>query len=440
MIQLDNHPQRVPLTDELHARPFQPMTAPGRALLLAFMQETAAVERDHSLDRAHLLALLDQFGAPHPPQQIKQYTAILGDLRLKWESHTEFVTYTLIADQSSSPLYDNAILDLLDADWLAAAPGQTIAAADFEISSCPTCQASDALTPEFLENFDPESLAASQVLDQNAIALGDFRIDDRGFTRFALVVTGETGPRRIGRAVQRIFEIEVYRTMASLALPVARTAAQRLNEIEHAMTDLMDRAREPVPKGASDKDLLAELTNLSAEVEALAAACAFRMDAAAAYGRIVADRISLLKEQPIAGRQQFAEFMTRRFEPAMRTIEAAKSRQMALSTRVARFAELLRTRVNVQLEDQNQQVLERMDRRAALHLRLQQTVEGLSVVAISYYAVSLLGYFFGPASYIPGLSKTLVMSVLIVPVVLAVWYFVHRIRTRLEKNDKGPTP
>ncbi|MEM7060773.1 MAG: DUF3422 domain-containing protein [Pseudomonadota bacterium] len=437
MVQIENHPQRAALTEELHARPFQPVMAPCRALLLAFKQPKAAAERDHDIDRSHLLALLDQFDAPHPAEDAKQHTAMLDDVRLKWESHTEFVSYTLILEEAEPPLFQGRLAEILHQSWLDAAPGNVIAAAEVELITAEAGPAG-ALTPELLAAFEPESLAASLILDQNVIAIGDFRIDERGFTRFALVVTGQTGPRRLGRAMQRLLEIEIYRTMAMLALPIARRTAQRLNEIERGLAELMKHAKEPASEEVSDEDLLAELSTLSAEIEALAAANAFRMDAAEAYARIVVDRISLLKEAPILGRQQFGEFMTRRFQPAIRTIQAAKARQTALSDRAARLAELLRTRVNVALEAQNQQVLERMDSRAAVQLRLQQTVEGLSVVAISYYAVGLLGYLFAPASYLPGLSKTWVMAIVTLPVVLGVWWLVRRVRTRLDTKSTDP--
>ncbi len=44
------------------------------------------------------------------------------------------------------------------------------------------------------------------------------------------------------------------------------------------------------------------------------------------------------------------------------------------------------------MERQNGKVLEAMNDRARQQLRLQQTVEGLSIAAISYYIVGLVGY------------------------------------------------
>ena len=263
--------------------------------------------------------------------------------------------------------------------------------------------------------------------------MGDFRIDPRGFTRFAVIVTGKTGPRRLGRAVQRLLEMESYCAMALLGLPIAREAGAELNRIQSELTELTAEATGP--DRPSDEALLASLSRLSAETEALAAGAAFRLNAANAYASIVEDRVRLLREQPLLGRQHFQEFMTRRFDPAMRTIRATKDRLDAISSRASRLAQLLRTRVTVQLEAQNQQVLDQMNRRAEMQLRLQQTVEGLSVVAISYYAVSLAAYLLAPVATPLGLDKPTLIAMVTLPVIGGVWYFVRRVRHRVTRND-----
>jgi len=103
-------------------------------------------------------------------------------------------------------------------------------------------------------------------------------------------------------------------------------------------------------------------------------------------------RIEELRETRIQGMQNFREFTERRLAPAMNTCQAVSSRLDSLSQRVARATQLLSTRVDVSRERQNQRVLESMNRRAEAQLRLQQTVEGLSVAAITYYIVGLVGY------------------------------------------------
>ncbi|MGF1501228.1 MAG: DUF3422 family protein [Paracoccaceae bacterium] len=427
---LTDHPERYATTNELHARPFQPVEIPGRILSLALMPLENAAERDAARDRAHLTAFLDRHGAPHPAPEANHYEHDFDRFRMKWERHTEFVSYTLYERGETQDLFEGALIGLLPPDWLAEAPGQVIAAVQLEILTAADGEgALECLRGPLRREFNAESLAVARVLDGAALALGDFRIHEGGFSRFALVVYGEAGARRIGRLVQRLLEIETYRAGAMLALPVARKTARRLNEIERDMAHLITLVADD--QAASESAILSELTELSADLEAIAAATAFRFGASNAYQALVHQRIQSLREERVQGRQLFAEFMNRRFVPAMRTCQAAERRLDQLSVRAGRIAELLRTRVNVAVEAQNQQLLASMDRRADLQLRLQETVEGLSVVAISYYAVSLAGYVVAPAATGLGLSKDLATAAVAVPIVLAVWAFVRRLRRRV---------
>ena len=147
-----------------------------------------------------------------------------------------------------------------------------------------------------------------------------------------------------------------------------------------------------------------------------------------AYEAIVTQRIEVLREERVNGRQTFGEFMMRRYDPAMRTVKSADSRLKSMGERAQRAAELLRTRVDVERSAQNQTLLASMDRRADLALRLQHTVEGLSVVAISYYAVSLAGYVAGPLLEDWRVEKPWVLAGLTPVVIALVWMMVRRIR------------
>lgn len=429
---LTNHKLRYAVTNELHARPFQPITAPGRLLMLAFKMADGAADRDPDRDRAHLIEFVDRQGGPHPAPDANHFFHDFGRFRMKWERHTEFVSYTFYEEGPAEGLFQGDLAGQLPEDWLAEAPGQVIAAIQVELLVTESAEASENLLRDRLyREFNPESIATARVLDGNATALGDFRIHEGGFTRFALVLHGQTGPRRIGRLVQRLLEIETYRTLAMLALPVARETAKRLNEIEGEMTKLIDLVAHET-EGVNEGAILSELTELSADLESLAAGTAFRFGAAKAYEALVNQRIASLREERLRGRQLFAEFMARRFDPAMRTVHAAEGRLSQLSTRASRIADLLRTRVDVAVQSQNQRLLESMDRRAELQVRLQRTVEGLSAVAISYYAVSLASYLLSPFAPAFGVTKTTLTAAIAIPVIVAVWVFVRQVRKQID--------
>jgi len=426
MPMIEDHPQRYPLVNELHARPYPELTVPCHAVYLAFKEPSYAVNRDRDRDRAHLLALLDRHATTYPSPDATHFSCRIGKTDLKWESHTEFVTYSAFTMGVSDRAFDPAEAEVLPEDWLIQTPGKLLVSVLVRIEHMPDNEA-EMLTK--LESwFVPESLASSRVVDGAAVIAGDFRIDPAGHMRFAIFVKPGTGPRRVGRIVQRLTEIETYRAMSMLGLMRSRQLTSRLNALDPKLSTLVSGldGAQPSPEAA-----LHELLTISAELESLAVQFSFRFGATGAYEAIVNQRIEVLREQRIEGRQTFGEFMTRRYDPAMRTVKSAEGRLRSMAERAERAAELLRTRVDVERSAQNQKLLESMDRRADLQLRLQRTVEGLSTVAITYYAVNLASYAAFPFTEPLGLSKGMTMAILTPAVLLAVWLMVRRIRNHL---------
>ncbi len=425
MTPIDDHPLRYALANELHARPFPVASTPCTVVFLAIKKPTAAVARDRNEDMAHLINLLDRHGAPHPQPEATHYAGQIGRHWLKWEQHTEFVTYTAITQNVSDRAFNPADFEVFPPDWLMASPGQRVTSAMMRVVDLE----SDAAVKASLSDwFEPESLAVARVLDDAAICASDFRIDPAGHMRFALFVTQGTGRRRTGRIIQRLCEIETYKAMSMLGFARVKQLTPRIGELDAQLTQLMGQMTD---NSAHPDDLLPDLLATSIELETLSARCSFRFGATGAYEAIVNQRIEVLREQRFDGRQSFADFMMRRYDPAIRTVKSTERRLQALSDRAIRAGELLRTRVDVERSAQNQALLESMDRRADLALRLQHTVEGLSVVAISYYAVSLVSYLLYPVTK-TGISKGMLTAIVTIPVVLIVWFAIRQIRKRLE--------
>ncbi|MDF1716834.1 MAG: DUF3422 domain-containing protein [Antarcticimicrobium sp.] len=426
---IEDHPLRYRLANELHARPFPAMKNTSTVVYLAIKQPKEAVSRDRAVDVAHLTALLDRHGAPHPQPGATHFSGRIGRHVLKWEQHTEFVTYTAISDGVSDRAFDPADFSVFPEDWLNAAPGQRITSIALRVCPRPDEAGINAALSDW---FVPESTAASHVLDDAAVAAGDFRIDPAGHMRFAIFVGEDAGQRRIGRAVQRLCEIETYKAMSMLGFSRAQQLSGEIGALDNHLSQLMvDMTGGGIP---AEKTLTA-LLSISAELESMGARSSFRFGATGAYEAIVNQRIASLREGRFQGRQTFADFMARRYAPAMRTVTSTQGRLQALADRAMRAGELLRTRVDVERSAQNQALLESMDRRADLSLRLQHTVEGLSVVAISYYALSLVSYLLYPLGQATGLSKGMLTAALTLPVVLAVWGAVRRIRKGIEKGS-----
>ncbi|MGB5864035.1 MAG: DUF3422 domain-containing protein [Sulfitobacter sp.] len=429
MAPIIDHPLRYALTGELHARPFPDIKAPQVVAFLAIKQagDAAARDRDRSEDMAHLISLLKHYGAPLPDKDATHYYGPMGRFHLKWEQHTEFVTYTAFGDDLSERPFDPAEFDVFPDSWMEEAPGQRLTSSLLRLMPMP--EKPERMIEQLREWFVPESLAAARVLDGAAMVASDFRIDPAGHSRFAVFVPAKTGTRRVGRIIQRLLEIETYKTMSMLGFALSREISGQVGKMDRQISDLMAKM--------SAQEMRAEVTldallDVSVELENMVAQTSFRFAGTAAYKAIVDERIDALREERFEGRQGFGEFMMRRYEPAMRTVISMERRLERMSARALRASDLLRTRVDVERSAQNQAILESMDKRADLQLRLQRTVEGLSVVAISYYAVSLAAYVLYPIGELTGLSKGYLTAMVTVPVVLLVWGAVRRLRQHIE--------
>lgn len=231
--------------------------------------------------------------------------------------------------------------------------------------------------------------------------------------------------------MQRLLNIETYRLTAMLAFPLARRVGAEITRIENRLTVLAGGIH--LAAGLErDRALLAELSELAAEMERLTASTTYRFGASRAYYALVERRIAELREHRLPSVQTLREFTDRRLAPAMRTVEAVRERQDSLSGRIARAANLLRTRVDVALEHQNRDLLHSMDRRAHLQLRLQETVEGLSVVVLSYYLVGLVSYAAKALSKLGlPLNPDLVAGLAIPVAMVTVGFGIRRLRHHL---------
>jgi uncharacterized membrane-anchored protein len=420
-----DHPERMALADEVHARPPEPLQTPLRASHVSLLLEG----EDRVLEGQHLARLCAQFELQPPPAGTTQFSTQLGPLRLKWERHGEFSGFTFFAPGEGSAAFEDTATSLLPAGWLQGLPGRTVAAAHALLlpgGSAPPDAASLA------RYFAGNTVVGATIGGGVGHAFTDFRIHADGRARFLLLDNGFTA-NQAGRMMQRLFEIDAYRMLALLALPIARRQSPRIVAIEKSLAALTGGiARED----GRDEDLLHELTRLAAEVESGLSASQFRFGACRAYSELVRTRIAELREQRIPGMQTIEEFMARRFTPAVATCATVSQRLHDLSERVAQASGLLATRVGIARERQSQALLASMDRRAKLQLRLQQTVEGLSVAAISYYVAGLVGYLAKAAKAVGAPVNTdLLVGITIPLVAVGALVAIRKARRRIRDSE-----
>jgi uncharacterized membrane-anchored protein len=354
---------------------------------------------------------------------------------LKWERHSEFTRYAIVQalPETAWPAPVPELLSSLVVDpaWLSQIPGRTVAAVKLVMVNHDLSdpQAALALGQQW---FGGRTVVASLLGNGHSLAITNFRLTDSGFERMLVLAPMGTSLTRAGRISQRLLEFETYRLMALRGLPAAKALGAMLSEAEGGLADITARLEGPQ---ASEQDLLDTLIRLAARVERATAENTYRFSATQAYDSLVRQRIGELREKAIPGTQTLGEFMQRRLSPAIATVVATGNRLGSLSERIARASDLLRTRVDIATETQNQQLLAKLTRGQELQLSLQTTVEGLSIAAISYYVISLVLYG-GKALKALGVPINPEMAAgALVPVVLwGVWKATQRIHAKLHAS------
>ena len=420
MVLPQDYPKRLELNDEVHARPPEPLVAPASLAYLVLYSD----HPESDFDAGPVRDLAEKFDS-HPPEvSAKHFSADFGTFRFKWERHTEFTRLKFITAQVADGFFVDSPVAMAPEEWLSDLPGKLLVAV--QVALVPKGTLDEDAESISRKHFDGNVLIGSNVSGDAGLAFTDFRMAQSGFSRVLVEDRGMT-PRQAGRAVQRILEIDTYRMLALLALPAAQSLVPFLAESERELVEITSAMSEA--EEADEPVLLDRLTRLEAAIEQRHSENHYRFSAAAAYYELVQRRIRELREVRVEGLQTFQEFMERRLAPAMNTCRTVSLRQESLSSRVARATQLLSTRVDISRQRQNQAVLASMNRRAKLQLRLQQTVEGLSVAAITYYVVSLVGLAAeAVASTGIAMNVALVTGISIPVVAILVAFGVRRVR------------
>lgn len=422
---------RTQLHNEVHARPSARIRLPAFILLVGVFNE--GISREQECE--HLQKL-----QPDLKLQDVQGNFVrmrLNDCTVKWERHTEFTRYSLV-----QPLPVGAGLGAEEPDllshlmlpegWLSSIPGRTFSAIELVMLEGELDDPQHALDQARAWLGNHPVIASCMGSPAHSMVVTDFQLRDSGFERMLVVAPKDTSKERAGRISQRLLELETYRLMALRGLPVAKLVGTQLGQAEIGLADIIETLEH---EGCNDQALLSRLIGLAAAVERLTADNAYRFSATAAYAKLVTERIAELRESPISGTQTIGDFMKRRLSPAMATVASSAQRLASLSERISRASALLRTRVDIATEEQNRMLLEKLTKGQELQLRLQTTVEGLSIAAISYYVVSLLMYA-SKAAKAAGLNvePELLTGALIPLVLWGVWSATRRIHAKLYKG------
>lgn len=420
---MDLHPLKDSLINELHNRPFPVVDLPAQVSSLVFLHSG---DRQAELDK--LTDLAQSHGVDAPSDNADCYYQSFEQFDLRWEFHNEFSTYTAVRrGQPDQPFCKN-VFSLLENDWVANLQGQLIAANHIDLRP-----ASDAPTTrqDLSQLFNDQRLVGSKIYDGLATIWTSVQSEDDGFIR-TLVVDEGLDPFQAGRLIRNLLEIAAYRSMTLLALPTARLLMPEVRHLEQRLVKTNEKLNQLVTL-EDEQALMNELIAEATQLEKLVADHNFRFSATEAYFNLTESRLDMLREQKMPAIRTLKQFHVRRFIPAFNTCMSVVKRKENLSKRISRTSELLHLRLQLSLETQNQQLLVSMDKRSEIQLRLQQTVEGLSVIAMTYYSMSLIELLLKPVvieNYLP-ISQGIALAAITPVVFLGAVMLTLRIRKRL---------
>jgi uncharacterized membrane-anchored protein len=387
---IESHPARDAIWKELHTRPYVRFSPPAHVFRLSFF----AGEGDEDGEAADLLRLTRSLRLA-PTYETARHRifgttlAGMGRLVLSWERHSEFVAYSFFLYELEKPFrpFGVELEELVPAGWRQGPPTAPLVATRLAVGSREQMPGTlEGLAPL----FEGHTVNGSRVMAGRGEAWSGYRMHTDGFGRIAVVVD-DMSSQELGRTVERLLTIEDFYHLTLLPLQLAREAKVELAAAERRMLAEMDALR-----GASSVDqkrtVLDALLGLAAEIEHLRSRVADRFGSSSIYFSLLENRFAELRETKIEHVLPLNRFVMRRARPAANTYRVLLSRLGSLSERIDRAADLLRTGIELHVEEQNAKLLESVDRRALLQLRLQETVEGLSVIVITYYVLGLLEY------------------------------------------------
>ena len=421
------------LSDELHARAFHDFDGAGRFIRLVFLIDNAA-----AAFLAYVNAFLETKNLPPIAPESKFARIEFDDYAFRFERHTEFLSISFI--QKGRMIRSGLLPEAFDPEavdlplkWARAAPANLFQAIWLEVGAKPPRTLNDA---RMLAMLDSRAVAANQFSDGAGQLHFAFDIDAAGFSRVALF-NSDIPPSRMGRAVQRVVELETYRLLALLGFAAVRDNGGRLGEIEDIVGKLTNELAEQIklPDGKVET-LLSTLTAQAADLEEIYSKTSYRMAATKAYESIMADRIAGLRLTRLTGFQGVRGFLNRRMTPALDSCHAFSERLAQLSARITRAGDLLQTQTEMIIQRQNRDLLTSMNNRTKAQLHLQQTVERLSIAAVTYYGVGLVGYLAKPLPLDRWGIELIVVKAAFVPVIVfIVWLAIRAVKVRLASEE-----
>lgn len=411
------HSAHSKIIAETHARPSQAINGPSEIIHMALKASDEVADRFfHALDPDKI-----ETGPRHRIGSI-------NGVRVKLEKHTEFLSCTFFQENDGKKDLEN-LLDIIKRNFPIP---ETQVYVLLKLSLVKSVREMLKILP-----ID-QSIYGGKMRDGIDVR-STFIPDQDGMIRFGLYAKNLTG-EELGRRIQRLMEMETYRTMSLLGLPTARQVGNKLTQCENELEELtLSVGQKTTTTQEDDEKLFHQLSDLSVRSNILLTETRYRFSASRAYFTLFQQRINSLEEVKVGDVQTMSGFLRSRLEPAIATIESTAKRQEKLTNDLSRALVLLRTRIELNLNKGNQELLKSMDKRHDQQLKISQTVEGLSIVAITYYAVGLISYLLKALAKQPWMpfSDTLLTAISVPFILIIVWAMLRRVRNAWEERKQA---
>lgn len=423
---IDKHEQYFNCYHELHTRPFPVIKGKVKISNMSFHHSKSDLtEQNIHNEIAHITELCTSYGLKGPNKNSRHFYQKFSTFELRWERHSEFSSYSFLVKPKHEIFFSKPAINSIPTEWVNSISGKLISALHLEAQHYPKTETTIRNIKPF---FEQHRLIGSTLRNKQASIWSAMRLHQDNFNRI-LLLSENINQCQNGRIIRTLLELESYRNMVLLAYPLAQDISAKVNDIEIQLANLLEKSDN---ENHTEKVQLSALSTMAATLAKLIATSRYRFDAAIAYYQIVQSRFDELQEEKIEGLQTFNAFIERRLSPALRTIEAAKYRLDDIAKRIDRASDFLRTKINLVIEEQNQALLTSMNKRAQIQLNLQQTVEGLSVIVVTYYLLALTQYILNAVTIFGIVINVPIIIAILLPVYLIlIWLFSLKIKKKI---------
>ncbi|MEP0943344.1 MAG: DUF3422 domain-containing protein [Rhizobiaceae bacterium] len=352
---------------EAHARP--PLDLTGCRNLRHFALRADAATKQAILA---LIKIKDQ------SDDLRFVLGTLDRFVFKLEHHTEFITCTFVSQSNQEAGQLESLAELIGQDLLGVICDIKISFIDGNIG--------------LTKSVDPTQRPLGGQMRGMEVRT-TLQPDDDLRQHFTICAANMSG-HELGRRVQRLLEMETYRVLTLMGLEACRASQGQLVVLEEELDALVFSMTSMLSQSGGNRTLINRFSTLATEMNTLRAATRFRISASRAYCDIAVQRLASLDEEPSGDLQTITGFVRTRLDPAIATINSFEQRLDHLANEISNALSLLRTHIEVETSQANQQNLQSLNERHRQQLLISQTVEGLSIVAISYYSVGLLSYVY----------------------------------------------